>query len=98
MNQDPTGQRMGQRRGGLRLWVLLLFAGYAAWYWFSNRRIDPLTGQAVVIDKSISPEQEKSLGLQAYQQVLQQEKPLPADAQVSKQVRAIAERLSLIHI
>ena len=60
MNQDPTGQRMGQRRGGLRLWVLLLFAGYAAWYWFSNRSIDPLTGQAVVIDKSISPEQEKS--------------------------------------
>ena len=93
MNQDPTGQRMGQRRGGLRLWVLLLFAGYAAWYWFSNRSIDPLTGQAVVIDKSISPDQEKSLGLQAYQQVLQQEKPLPEDAQVSKQVRTIADRL-----
>ena len=93
MNQDPTGQRMGQRRGGLRLWVLLLFAGYAAWYWFSNRSIDPLTGQAVVIDKSISPDQEKSLGLQAYQQVLQQEKPLPEDAQVSKQVRTLADRL-----
>jgi len=93
MNQYPSGQSTGQRRGGLRLWVLLLFAGYAAWYWFSNRSIDPLTGQAVVIDKSISPEQEKSLGLQAYQQVLQQEKPLPADAEASKQVQAIAERL-----
>ncbi|HQX92465.1 MAG TPA: M48 family peptidase, partial [Thermomonas sp.] len=93
MNQYPSGQSTGQRRGGLRLWVLLLFAGYAAWYWFSNRSIDPLTGQAVVIDKSISPEQEKSLGLQAYQQVLQQEKPLSADAEASKQVRAIAERL-----
>lgn len=93
MNQDPTGQRMGQRRGGLRLWVLLLFAGYAAWYWFSNRSIDPLTGQAVVIDKSISPEQEKALGLQAYQQVLQQERPLPEDAQASVAVRQIASRL-----
>ncbi|MDE2406839.1 MAG: M48 family metallopeptidase [Xanthomonadaceae bacterium] len=89
MNQYSTGQR----RGGLRIWVLLLFAGYAAWYWFSNRSIDPLTGQAVVIDKSISPEQEKALGLQAYQQVLQQEHPLPEDAQASRQVAAIAARL-----
>lgn len=82
-----------RRRGGLRLWVLLVFAGYAAWYWFSNRSIDPLTGQAVVIDKSISPEQEKALGLQSYQQILQQERPLPADAEVSRQVEAIAQRL-----
>jgi predicted Zn-dependent protease len=89
MNQYSTGQR----RGGLRLWVLLIFAAYAAWYWFSNRSIDPLTGQAVVIDKSISPEQEKALGLQAYQQVLQQERPLPEDAQASVAVRQIASRL-----
>ena len=46
-----------------------------------------------VIDKNISPEQETALGLQAYQQVLQQERPLPADAQVSRQVGAIAQRL-----
>ncbi len=90
MNQNPLGNRGG---GGLRIWVLLLFAGYAAYYWFSNRSIDPLTGQAVVIDRSISPEQETALGLQAYQQVLQQERPLPADAQVSRQVGAIAQRL-----
>ncbi len=89
MNRNP----IGARRGGLRIWVLLLFAGYAAYYWFSNRSIDPLTGQAVVIDRSISPEQETALGLQAYQQVLQQERPLPADAQVSRQVGAIAQRL-----
>lgn len=85
--------RVGQRRGGLRLWVLLLFAGYAVWYWVSNRSIDPVTGEPVVIDKNISTEQEKSLGLQAYQQVLRQEQPLPADTPVSRQVRGIAERL-----
>ena len=88
-----TPNPMGNRKGGLRLWVLVLFAGYAAYYWFSNRSVDPLTGETVVIDKSISPEQETALGLQAYQQVLQQERPLPADAEVSRQVTAIAGRL-----
>ena len=87
------GQIPGGRRGGLRLWVLLAFAAYGAYYWYSNRSIDPLTGQAVVIDKGISPEQEKALGLQAYQEVLRQERPLPADAQASRQVEAIAKRL-----
>ena len=90
MNRNPIGTRRG---GGLRIWVLVLFAGYAAWYWYSNRSVDALTGETVVIDKSISPEQETALGLQAYQQVLQQERPLPADAQVSRQVGAIAQRL-----
>ena len=37
-NRDPNAPR---RRGGLRWGVLLLFAGYAAWYWFSNRSVDP---------------------------------------------------------
>ena len=88
-----TPNPMGNRRGGLRLWVLVLFAGSAAYSWFSNRSVDPLTGETVVIDKSISPEQETALGLQAYRQVLQQERPLPADAEVSRQVTAIAGRL-----
>lgn len=89
MNRNP----IGSRRGGLRIWVLLLFAGYAAWYWFSNSSVDPVTGEKVVIDKNLSTEEEKALGLQAYQQVLQQENPLPADAQVSRQVESIAHRL-----
>lgn len=89
MNQDPVGRR----RGGLRIWVLVLFALYAGWYWYSNRSVDPLTGEAVVIDRGISPEQEKALGLQAYREVLRQERPLPADSQAALQVREIADRL-----
>ena len=89
MNQNPVGRR----RGGLRLWVRGLFGLYAAWYWYSNRSVDPLTGTTVVIDRSISPEQEKTLGLQAYREVLQQEHPLPADAQESVRVRNVADRL-----
>jgi len=76
MRQDPFGNR-GTRRGigfgGLRLWVLLLFAAYAGYYWFSNRTTDALTGEKVVIDKHISPQDEKALGLQAYQEILTQE-------------------------
>ena len=89
MNQSPI--RRG--RGGLRVWVLVLFALYAGWYWFSNRSVDPLTGEHVVIDRSITPDQEKALGLQAYREVLQQEHPLPADAEQSQQAEAIARRL-----
>jgi predicted Zn-dependent protease len=73
--------------------VLVAFALYAGWYWFSNRSTDALTGEKVVIDKNISPDDEKALGLQAYDEILQQESPLPADSEISRQVREIAQRL-----
>ena len=96
MRQDPFGGQGRPRRrgrGGLRLWVLLLFAGYAVYYWVSNRSTDPYTGETVLIDKSITPEQESVLGLQAYREILAQEPALAADAQISRQVREIAQRL-----
>ena len=69
MRQDPfDGQAYGgqqPRRGfGIspRLLILLLFAGYAAYYWFSNRSTDPYTGETVTIDKNISPEDERRWG------------------------------------
>ncbi|GAA5007099.1 M48 family metallopeptidase [Pseudoluteimonas lycopersici] len=101
MRQDPfDGQAYGgqqpQRRGiGIspRLLILVLFAGYAAYYWFSNRSTDPYTGETVTIDKNISPEDEKALGLQAYQEILQQEQPVDPNSQISKQVREITQRL-----
>jgi predicted Zn-dependent protease len=73
--------------------VLLLFAGYAVFYWFSNRSTDPYTGETVLIDKSITPEDEKALGLQAYQEILAQEPALDRDSQISQQVREIAQQL-----
>ena len=99
MRQDPfEGQSAygGQQRGfrfNPRLLILLLFAGYAAYYWISNRSTDPYTGETVTIDKNISPEDEKALGLQAYQEILQQEQPVDANAQISQQVREITQRL-----
>lgn len=91
--QQPAGSGTGRRWGGIRWWLLIAFAGYAAYYWFSNRSDDPYTGQKVLIDASLDVADEKALGLQAYQQILSQEPPLAASAPETQRVRAIAQRL-----
>ena len=101
MRQDPFGNQthggqQRQRRGiGIspRLLILVLFAGYAAYYWFSNRSTDPYTGEKVMIDRSITAEDETALGLQAYQDILQQEQPVDPNSQISRQVREITQQL-----
>ncbi len=98
MRQDPFGgQGAAPRRRGFgfspRLLILVLFAGYAAYFWFSNRSVDPLTGENVVIDKNISAEDEKALGLQAFEEILQQEQPVDPNSQIARQIRDIAQRL-----
>ena len=89
MNRNP----IGTRRGGLRIWVLVLFAGYAAYYYFSNRTVDPYTGEKVMIDKSLSAEEESALGLQAYREILRQERPVDPNSQGARQIQEIARRL-----
>ncbi|WP_058834823.1 M48 family metallopeptidase [Luteimonas abyssi] len=87
----PSG---GRRRGpGLRLWVLLLFAGYGIYYWVSNQTDDPVTGQRVLIDRSLSVDDEKALGLQAYEEILSQERPVDPATPVAQEIRGIADRL-----
>ena len=95
MRQDPFGNQGSVRRGfgGMRIWILVLFAIYGGYYWFSNRSTDALTGEKVVIDKSISPQDEKALGLQAYQEIMAQEAPVDPNSQVARQVRDVAQRL-----
>ncbi len=73
MRQDPYGRQQygqgGGRRGGglgnLRWLILLGFLVYGGCYYFSNRVVDPYTGEKVLIDNSIGVEEEKALGLQA---------------------------------
>jgi predicted Zn-dependent protease len=101
MSSDPFGQGRRQQGaprgrglfGNVRWWVLLAFAGYAAYYWFSNQVVDPYTGEKALIDKSLTVEDEKALGLQAYQEILSQERPLDPNSQVAREVREIASRL-----
>ena len=96
MRQDPFGNQGAPRRrglggGGLRIWVLVLFAGYAAYYYFSNRTVDPYTGEQVMIDKNLSAADENALGLQAYQEILSQERPVDPNSEIARQIRGIAE-------
>lgn len=86
MRQDPFGQHGGRhqygqaprRRGfnidNLRWLILLGFVAYGGCYYLSNRSVDPYTGETVLIDSSIGPEQERAMGLQAYQEILSQQR------------------------
>jgi predicted Zn-dependent protease len=71
---DPYGynQQPVRRGGGIKLLPILLFAGYLAYYYFSNQQTVPMTGRKQLVD--ISREQEMALGFQSFRQVLQQER------------------------
>jgi len=97
MRADPFGnaQQDGRPRRGFnpRLIILVLFAAYGIYYYFSNQTIDPVTGEKVLIDKSLSIEDEKALGLQAYEEILSQERPVDPNSEIARQIRDIAQKL-----
>ena len=97
MRQDPFGRgqgAQGRRRGfNPRFLILIAFAVYGAYYWFSNQSVDPYTGEKVLIDGSITPTQEVAMGLQAYEQILSQERPVDPNSQVARDVNEISRRL-----
>jgi predicted Zn-dependent protease len=80
-----------RRGGGIRWWILLLFAGYAAFSWFGSSKTDPYTGEKAHYGATV--DEEAQLGLQAFKEVLSQEQPLPASDPTTKQIEEIARRL-----
>ena len=80
-----------RRSGGIRWWVLLVFAVYAAFSWFGSAKTDPYTGEKARYGASV--DEEAQLGLQAFEEVLSQEKPLDASDPTAKQIEGIARRL-----
>ena len=80
----------GAPRRGLKLWPILIFGVYLAYYWFSHQDTTSYTGRKQLIDTS--PQQEAALGLQSYQEILSQSRVVTT-GQVPQQVRGIAERL-----
>ena len=94
MRVDPFGNQQSQgtrRRGGIRWWILILFAGYAAFQWFGSAKVDPYTGEKAHYGASV--EQENQLGLQAFQEVVSTERVLPPTDPTAQQIEAIARRL-----
>lgn len=80
----------GTPRRGLKLWPILLFGIYLAYYWFSHQDNASYTGRKQLIDTS--PQQEAALGLQSFQQILS-ESQVVSSGPLPQQVKTIAERL-----
>jgi predicted Zn-dependent protease len=94
MQQNVFGGQQSdstRKRGGIRWWIILLFAGYAAWQWFGNSEPDPFTGEKA--HYGATPDEEAQMGLQAFQQVLTEERPLPDNDPNAIAITEIAKRL-----
>ena len=62
-----------RRRGGFRWQIMLLFGIGAAVYYFANQKTVPYTGRKQL--RTMKPAAEMQLGLQSYQQILQDNAP-----------------------
>ena len=91
MSQLGGGGRTMRRRGGFRWQIMLLFAVGAAIYYFANQETVPLTGRKQL--RTMAPAQEMQLGLQSYEQILNDSQVVPANEPVVQAVRQIGERL-----
>lgn len=88
---DPGFALNGQRRrGGMRWWVLVLFAGYLGYYWLSHRQEAAFTGRTQMVDTTM--DQEVALGLQGFQQILA-ESQVVREGEAVNEVREVARRL-----
>ncbi|MEP7366094.1 MAG: M48 family metallopeptidase [Acidobacteriota bacterium] len=85
---------MASQRAGFRLLPLVLFALYLGYYFIANREEVPLTGRKQLVD--ISREQEASLGLSSYRQILRQSAVVRQgpEAQMVKEIGARIARVS----
>lgn len=87
---SPATYGRGQRRGGVRWWVLILAALYMGYYYFSHQQAVPVTGRKQLVD--ISPQEEAQLGFQSYREVLA-ESQVVQSGQVVDQVRNTGQRI-----
>lgn len=88
---DPGFALNGQRRrGGMRWWALVLFAGYLGYYWLSHRQDAAFTGRTQMVDTTM--DQEVALGLQGFRQILA-EAQVVREGEAVNEVREVARRL-----
>ncbi len=69
-NRRPAmgGRAPGRRRGGFRWKIMLVFAVGAGLYYMANQKTVPFTGRKQL--RTMKPAAEMKLGLQSYQQIL----------------------------
>lgn len=82
-----------QKKSGFSVrWLpILLFAGYFAYYYFSNQEVVPVTGRKQLVD--MDRQEEMTLGLQSWQQIKQSSKIIE-DSQNADVIKAVGERIA----
>lgn len=79
--------------GRMRLIPLVLFGLYFAYYYFSNQQRVPMTGRKQLVD--MSREQESTLGLQSYRQILRTSNVVRTGPLADK-IRDIGQRIAKV--
>ena len=91
---DPRRRTLLRGRSGrFRVWPLVIFGIFFAWYYFSHQEEVPLTGRKQLVD--LSREQEAALGLESYRQILGQSQLVAGGAEVET-IREIGRRLAAV--
>ena len=85
------GQPRRRMSWKVRLIPIVLFALYGLYYYVSNQETVPITGRSQLVD--MTREQEMSLGLQSYQEILSQSQVVPQGKAVDL-IRAIGRKLA----
>ncbi len=96
MRMSPFGSRRSspvRKRGGLRLWPIVLFGIFFVYYYFSHQETVSITGRKQLVD--MTPKQEATLGLQSYQQILSKSQVV-REGEVVDLVRDIGRRIAAV--
>jgi predicted Zn-dependent protease len=82
-----------QKKSGFSVrWLpILLFAGYFAYYYFSNQEMVPITGRKQLVD--MDRQEEMTLGLQSWQQIKQTSKII-TDSENADIIKVVGERIA----
>ena len=79
--------------GNMRLFPIIAFGLYMMFYYFHNQQRVPITGRKHLVDTSI--QQDAALGLQSYQEILQQSQVVKSGPDVDM-IRRVGERLKKV--
>src|SRR6516162_9626196 len=91
MNEYEDQQYQPRRRRRLILWPLLIAGAIAAFQYFSSQKyVNPETGRSARV--ALSEQQESSLGLQSYQEVLSQSQTISSGPE-AEMVQRVMRRL-----
>jgi predicted Zn-dependent protease len=91
--RTPRDDYSERRRGKFKIFPLILFGLFMAYYISSNRSTVPITGRSQVV--ALSEDQEAALGLQAYREVLESSDTLQTGPELDL-IRSVGSKLAAV--